>query len=60
MFTGSRNKGFVDSLGSPCYLSLVNISIDHFPPLSYSLDTIGYLLLIKQELNKVIREDTYN
>jgi hypothetical protein len=33
--------------------------MDHLPPFKYSLNAPGQLLLTKQELNKIIKEDIF-
>ena len=37
----------------------MGIQLDCLPPFQYSLDAPGHLLPIRQELNKIIREDIY-
>jgi hypothetical protein len=40
-------------------LESVGIQIDCLPPFRYSLDTLGHLLMTRQMLNKIIRDDIY-
>ena len=40
-------------------LASVGIQLDRLPPFQYSLDAPGHLLPVRQELNKIIREDIY-